>query len=48
MSFKVSDLLRQRLESLRHKVVTPDGVGLDREISDSEISSPGLTLTITS
>ncbi len=44
MSFNVSDLLRQRLESLRLKVVTPDGVGLDREISDSEISSPGLTL----
>lgn len=45
MSLKVEDLLRLRAESLRLRVATRDGLGLEREIRDSEMSSPGLALT---
>ncbi len=45
MSLKVEDLLRLRADSLRLRVATPDGLGLEREIRDSEMSSPGLALT---
>ena len=44
MTLKVEDLLRLRAESLKLGVATPDGLGMEREIREPEISSPGLAL----
>ncbi len=44
MTLTVRELLRLRRDSLRLRAATGDEKGLDREITDSEISSPGLAL----
>ncbi len=44
MSVTVRELLELRRSSLRLRLATDDEKALDREISDSEMSSPGLTL----
>jgi HPr kinase/phosphorylase len=45
MSLTVRELLRLRGESLDLRLITPDAVGLDREIQGPDLSSPGLALS---